>query len=432
MRILVTGAYGFIGSHILTQLLAAGHTIVGAGRSVREAARRWPQIRWAAIDFNRATQAQDWLPHLAGIDAVVNCVGLLQDAPGNAVRAAQVEGAVALFAACEQARVRRVIHLSAAGVEEERPSAFMRTKREADAALMASGLDWVILRPSVVVGHAAYGGSALLRALAALPMVVPVLPGAGQLQIVQADDVAATVVFFLQFDAPARKVLELVGPERMPLVDVVLAYRRWLGLPPARLIRIPRWLARTIYLLGDFVSLFGWRPPIRSTAGEEIARGAVGDPTEWTRVTGITPRSLQTALAADPATVQERWFARLYLLKALVIGFLAAFWLGTGIVSLGPGYHIGENIMRAGHVEGPLATLAIIGGGLIDVLVGLGMAFRRTARPALILSLIVSVVYFVLGTYLVPQLWLDPLGPMMKIWPICVLALVALAILDDR
>ena len=92
MRILVTGAYGFIGSHILTQLLAEGHTIGGAGRSDREAARRWPQIRWAAIDFNRATQAQDWLPHLAGIDAVVNCVRVLQDAPGNTVRAAQVNG----------------------------------------------------------------------------------------------------------------------------------------------------------------------------------------------------------------------------------------------------------------------------------------------------------------------------------------------------
>jgi hypothetical protein len=130
--------------------------------------------------------------------------------------------------------------------------------------------------------------------------------------------------------------------------------------------------------------------------------------------------------------VQERWFARLYLLKPLIFGVLSLFWIGTGIMSLGPGYHIGEQWMHAGGVEGPLAVLAIVAGGLTDLVLGIGMAIRRTARLALIGSLIVSVAYFAIGTYLLPGLWLDPLGPMMKIWPICGLALVALAIHDDR
>jgi hypothetical protein len=93
---------------------------------------------------------------------------------------------------------------------------------------------------------------------------------------------------------------------------------------------------------------------------------------------------------------------------------------------------VGIGLMRDGGIEGPLAAAAVIGGGLLDIMIGLGMLQRRTVKWALIASLVVSVVYFVIGTIIVPKLWIDPLGPMMKIWPIFVFTLVALAILDDR
>jgi hypothetical protein len=130
--------------------------------------------------------------------------------------------------------------------------------------------------------------------------------------------------------------------------------------------------------------------------------------------------------------VQERWFARLYVLKPLVFGILAIFWIETAFISIGPGYDVGMGLMREGGIEGPLAVAAVVGGGLLDLVIGIGIALRRTTKLALIASLIVSVVYFVIGTIIVPRLWIDPLGPMMKIWPIFVFTLVALAIRDDR
>jgi uncharacterized protein YbjT (DUF2867 family) len=139
---------------------------------------------------------------------------------------------------------------------------------------MARNLDWVVLRPSVVVGRAAYGGSALFRGLAALPCL-PVMPDSGPLQIVQLNDLTRSVSFFLNPLVPSRIVLDVAGPEPLTFTEVVSEYRSWLGWKPARLVPMPRWVAGMAFRLGDFAGLLGWRPPIRSTARRELARGAL-------------------------------------------------------------------------------------------------------------------------------------------------------------
>src|ERR1044071_6274457 len=114
MRVLVTGAYGLIGSAILARLHADGHVLTGAGRSITEARRRFPYARWIEADLARLT-AGDWRPLLKDIDAVVNCVGVLQDSARDDSRRVHVDGTLALFEACAAAGVRRVVHLSALG-----------------------------------------------------------------------------------------------------------------------------------------------------------------------------------------------------------------------------------------------------------------------------------------------------------------------------
>src|SRR5690606_15777613 len=121
----------------------------------------------------------------------------------------------------EQAGIRRFVHISAIGADREAVSPFSETKKAGEAVLSARDLEWVILRPSVVVGRAAYGGSALLRGLAALPVLLEI-PDAGPLQIVQLDDLVDTIVFFVERDAPSRVVLDVAGPERLSFEDAVL------------------------------------------------------------------------------------------------------------------------------------------------------------------------------------------------------------------
>ncbi len=430
MRILLTGASGLIGSAVLACLRRAGHEVVAAVRRYDEAARRLPTMHFAVIDIRQAIAPGAWEPHLHGIDAVVNCAGVFQDSPRDSTMGVHVDGIAALFAACETAGVRRVVQISALGVSPTAPTRFLRSKHQGDAALMARDLDWVILRPSVVVGRAVYGGSALFRGLAALPLI-PLPSDAGLLQIVQLDDVARTVLWALGPAAPARQIIDLAGPDRLSLTDVILAYRRWLGFGPARIVSLPRPLAALMFRLGDLLGALGWRPPMRSTARHEMARGSVGDPGPWTGLTGIVPQRLAEALAMEPASVQERWFARLYFVKPLVLAALSLFWIASGLLSLGPGHGIaGRWLGEAG--AGGFAPVLIVGGGLVDVAIGLAIAVRATARLGLCAAMLVSLAYALAGTILLPSLWLDPLAPLLKIIPILALNLVALAILDDR
>src|SRR5690242_12268114 len=179
MRVLIVGATGLIGSAVAGRLAARGDAVVAVARHHGRPGAGLSGAKQVTIDLARVFNAVDWLPHLRGIDAVVNCAGVLQDSPRDSIAGMQ-DGVTALFRACEQAGVRRVVHVSALGVERHAATAFARTKRAADEALMACDLDWVILRPSVVIGRPAYGGSALIRGLAAMP-ILPLVRDAGEL-----------------------------------------------------------------------------------------------------------------------------------------------------------------------------------------------------------------------------------------------------------
>jgi hypothetical protein len=342
-----------------------------------------------AVDISEANSSSYWLPRLHGVDAIINCAGVLQDSPNDSAAMVHHLGVASLFAACEQLGIRRVIHFSAIGVDRETPSAF-----------------------------------------SALP-VIPIMPNTGQLQVVLLDDVVRAVEHFLQPGAPSRQIVELVGPERHSFAEVVSIIRRWCRWRPAREVRLPRSLMNAFYRLGDAISLLGWRPPVRTTARLEIARGAVGDVAGMKRLQ-ISPKGLGEFLAAEPASVQERWFAAMYLLKPVTFVVLCLFWVSTAWVSMGPGWEYGIGLMREGGVEGRMAALTVIAGALSDLAIGLAIAYRPTSRYGLYAAIALSLTYAVIGTILVPRLWADPLGPMLKIWPIIVLHFVALAILKDR
>src|SRR5215470_9673135 len=263
MRVLVTGAYGLIGAACLARLKRDGHELTAAGRSIADASRKYPFARWVFADFDRLTEAVAWRPLLDNIDAVVNCVGVLQDGARDDTRRVHVAATCALFDACAAAGARRVIQISAIGAASDGPTEFARTKAEADAHLATLDLDWLILRPALVLSSTAFGGTAMLRGIAAMPGIVPVI-GAGQrIQVVSVEDLAETVARAVRAEMPVRATWDVSHPQVHTLGEIVKAIRNWLGCPPRSAMPSPWPPMRSA---GSAGAARRARPPWRSSA----------------------------------------------------------------------------------------------------------------------------------------------------------------------
>lgn len=430
-RVLVLGASGFIGAHVAATLAAAGWTVRAGARRPETARRLAPAHDWVRAEFGDLTTPAAWAPLLEGVQAVVNCVGVLQDGGGDSTRLAHVDGPAALIAACEAAGVRRLVHVSAAGADDAAGTAYARTKAETERLLAASGLDWVILRPSLVLGRGAYGGTALMRGLAAFPGMIPVLGGDQRFRPVAMDDVAAAVARLIEPDAPARLTLDVSGPDQVTQAGLLVALRGWLGLPPAPVVRVPAWLAAPAILAGDLAGRLGWPSSLRSTSVRQMAHGAAGEgPAALTAATGVAPRPLERLLSDAPATVADRWHARLQFVRPLSIVVLGLFWIVTGLVTVGPGWRAAVLLLLQagfGGLSGPVAFW----GGAFDVALGLALFVRPWTRAVAVLMCLVTVGYLVSATIWAPAYWIDPLGPWLKVIPMMALCLFVAAT-DDR
>ena len=430
MKILVLGGYGLIGAAVVARLLEDGHSLVGLGRDVSRARLRMPSIEWVEADMARLLDASAWLPVLGGVDVVVNAAGALQDGARDDLEAIHHRAIAALVGACETAGVRRFVQISAVGAEAASPDRFFSTKAEGDRAVAGSALAWTILRPGLVISPIAYGGTALLRALASFPVVVPAVLADRMVQTVSVDDVADAISRAVpgEFD---RQTLDLVEAKAQSLAEVLLAFRRWLGFPDARVVPMPAVLGLISSSAADMLGRLGWRSPLRSAALAALERGVTGDPGPWQAAGGAPLRSLDATLGALPVSPQERWFARLWLLKPVILACLSLFWIASGVIGLARLGQAAEVLTGRGIGEG-LARAAVVAGAAADIVVGVAVTVRSTAKPALWGMIVVSLAYLAGSTVLTPDLWLDPLGPLVKIFPSLCLVLVALCILDER
>ena len=279
MKVLVTGALGFIGRHVVAALRTRGHTVVAVVRAGRESALP-PGVEAIACDFALELDPARWLPRLAGVDAVVNAAGVLKG-DATLMDAMHAQAPLALARAAAELGLRRFVQISALG--DPRDGEFVASKHRGDDALLGSGLPVSVLRPSLVYALAgSYGGSSLLRALAAAPALIPV-PGLGRqlVQPVHAQDLAALVVAALERGGPdVDGIHPVVGPELMTVGDYLRALRGWLRLPPARTLPVPLALLRLAGAVGDRLG----DGPLGSTMVRMVARGNAATLAEHARL----------------------------------------------------------------------------------------------------------------------------------------------------
>ncbi|HYD99377.1 MAG TPA: SDR family oxidoreductase [Alphaproteobacteria bacterium] len=430
MTVLIVGAGGFIGRHLVAGLRAAGHAVRPAGTDPAALRALFPGLDPVRADY-ATDDAAAWAPRLAGIDIVVNAAGLIREAPGRSFRRIHAEGPKALFDACRAARVGKVLQISALGADAGAETAYHLSKREADRHLQAldptgQRLNWCVLRPSLVLGPGG-ASTALFTALAALPVPPRLGPGDWAVQPIHVDDLVRIVAVLAAYPGPLPRVLDVVGPEPVTTDGLIRGFRNWLGLPPRPFVPLPAPLLRLAAGIGDRLP----RSPVTSQSLAMLRRGNTAPAEPLVAATGIRPRPLAAQLAALPAPRAALRTARLDLLRPTLRWSIALLWLWTCAVSLGL-WPLSDSLAMVERVgpTGPLALALTIGAALWDGALGLALALRW--RPVLTggLMLATMAAFTAIISLFLPEYWLHPFGPVAKNLPLAVATLVMMALED--
>jgi len=244
---------------------------------------------------------------------------------------------------------------------------------------------------------------------------------------VHIDDLVDAVLRLAESPAALHCVLPVVGPRPLTLREFLGELRATLGFGRARFLPVPRPLVALAARIGEsFPSLL----LNRETLGM-LERGNTGPPGPLQRLLGrpITP----VARFVSPARRESRRAAAaLQWLLPLLRFTVAAMWLCAGIVSLGP-YPVQDSLslLRSIGVSAALAPILLFGSAALDILFGLLTLLPRRPPGLWSAQIAVVVIYTLIISFELPQLWLEPFGPIVKNLPILAL-LVLLQQLEDR
>lgn len=429
-NVLILGAYGFIGAAVTRSLRAEGARVSAFVRNGATGARVLPDVTLEQGDLRACLRPEDWVAALSGIDCVVNCAGALQDGPADDLEAVHHTAIAALGKACEQCDIA-VVQISAIGATADAGTDFMRTKAAGDAALGACAIPLWVFRPGLVIGQSDYGGTALLRMLAAVPLLQPVAYPKTPVQCVGMPDLCHAVSAAVAKELP-QGAYDLVEDEPAPLSEVLEETRRWMGFPPARVtIHMPAFLTASVAACADALGWLGWRSPLRRNALTLMAEGVVGNPAPYQTASGQSLETLPEIYAGLTCAREHRLSARMALLMPLVVAVLSVFWVLSGVFGLVGLSQAAAVLTNAGWGVG-MATTSVLFWSLIDIALGLAILWRPWAARACLAQCGVALFYLLAASFAVPDLWLDPLGPLTKILPAIVLPLVAWPLLQSR
>ena len=259
--ILVTGANGFVGSHLVPALLDAGHRVLALVRDDAGAAdvtSRLTDAQRAAVEIRRGdvTKPETLAPALAGADGILHLAALPRDWDnGASLRLVNTEGTRNLLKAASDAGVRRFVHLGALGVVDDPSLHYASSKAKAMALVRESGLDWTILEPSLLFGPRD-GFFNILRSLVRMsPGIVPITgKGEARFQPLFIGDLAKAAVMSFADPGTIGRAYELGGPRTWTYREIVEEVLRGMGrkrllVPmPVAVIRLVAGIAEAIRL----------------------------------------------------------------------------------------------------------------------------------------------------------------------------------------
>lgn len=293
--VLVTGASGFVGSHVIPALLDHGHRVVALARSAASADRvrdRLTPAQRAGLETRRGdvTEPETLPAALDGVDTVLHLVAIPRDWNGGAdLRLINTEGTRNVVAAARRAGVQRFIHQGALGVEDDPNLHYASSKAKAEALVSASDLEWTILKPSLLFGERDGFFNVIANLARLSPGVVPIPAAANSVfQPMWIGDLARIVVRVVEDPSTIRRRYELGGPEHLTYRQMAREVLRGMG---ARrlLVPMPRPL---IMLVARGSELVRFPFPVASDQLRQLALDNATETDAVQRAFGFEPRPL--------------------------------------------------------------------------------------------------------------------------------------------
>lgn len=423
MRVLVTGASGFIGSALVSAMLARGHQVVACEHRRRS---RSPGAALTSIpvDYMKDLDAAAWLPRLQDVDAVVNAVGILRENALSSFDALHHRAPAALFEACRQAGVDRCIQVSALGADEHADSRYHRSKRAADNALRQSGLAWTVVQPSLVFGRQG-ASTRLFTTLASLPASLLVGRGDQQIQPIHIDDLTDLIVRLLEQHLAVGETIAAVGPRALSQRELLRVLRMAMRLPNTLEIQVPLLAIRLAAWLGDLTS----RGALSSETLAMLLRGNTASATAISSLLGNAPRDPNAFIPPEQAR-DWRVAAVAEWLSPVLVLTLAFMWVSAGVISWIYAQSDGIRLLTSLGLSPALAQPAFAIACLVNITLGI-LSLTIPGRGLWLTQLAVVAFYTAALTVVAPVLWIDPFGPLVKNLPIAGI-LLGLAVLAER
>ncbi len=288
MKIFIAGGTGFVGGHLVEELLRRSHQLrlLVHKRSLNIA---------GGIDQveGDVTRLESFADAAHKCDAVINLVGIIREFPARGItfERLHVQATANMLAACSQAGVRRYLQMSALGTRPEAGSRYHSTKFRAEELVRSSGLDYTILRPSLIYGPK----DAFINMLAGQLRLAPVMPVIGsaayRLQPIHAADVARCFALALELPETIGQCYELCGNDRLSYLELLDTVASAMGRPAPFKVHLPLGLMRMIIPVMQQIPQF----PITMDQLQMLIEENICDG-RWKRIFGFEPRDFRKGI----------------------------------------------------------------------------------------------------------------------------------------
>ena len=299
MKVLVTGATGFVGREIVRQLRVAGHTIRILIRNPHSPRIRELVSSWGAeVHPGNVLEAASLEGALSGFEAVIHLVGIISEVGECTFENVHTRGTQNMVAAARQARIRRFIHMSALGTRPDAVSRYHQSKWAAEELVRHSGLGFTIFRPSLIYGPEDQFINLFANVIRRSPVVPLMGSPRARFQPVPVEAVAAAFTRSLGEPRSVGQTYDLCGPETLTLSDIVDRIQDVVGKRRLKL-RVPLSLARCQAACMEFVfpRLLRKAPPFNRDQLLMLQEDNVGNPQPANELFGLRPVPLQEGIA---------------------------------------------------------------------------------------------------------------------------------------